>query len=123
MNKGGEIGEVGAKARILYVVDSLVAGGIESQQVELAVGLDRVRFVPTVLSLYGPTARDLHFAPHLKGAHVPLVLPDLGWTPRDKLRGTASIVRTAHRLHPDFIQAEGLPNVAIEALAAGRPVI
>jgi glycosyltransferase involved in cell wall biosynthesis len=84
-----------------------MAGGIESQLVELVVGLDRARFAPTVLSLYGPQARDLHFAPRLQAANVPLVLPDLGWTPRDKLRGIASIVRTARRLRPDLIQAEG----------------
>jgi len=30
--------------RILYVVDSLMAGGIESQLVELALGLDRTHF-------------------------------------------------------------------------------
>lgn len=93
--------------RILYVVDSLMAGGIESQLVELALGLDRTQFEPTVLSLYGPRARDLHYAPRLRAAHVPLVLPDLGWTPGDKLRGIVSIVRTAHALQPDVIQAEG----------------
>ncbi len=93
--------------RILYVVDSLMAGGIESQLVELALGLDRTQFEPTVLSLYGPRARDLHYAPSLRAAHVPLVLPDLGWTPGDKLRGIVSIVRAAHALQPDVIQAEG----------------
>src|SRR5260370_41884505 len=93
--------------RILYVVDSLMAGGIESQLVELALGLHRTQFEPTVLSLYGPRARDLHFAPRLLAARVPLVQPDLGCTPGDKLRGIVSIVRAAHALQPDVIQAEG----------------
>jgi glycosyltransferase involved in cell wall biosynthesis len=93
--------------RVLYVADSLMAGGIESQLVELVLGLDRKRFAPTVLSLYGPSARDLHFAPPLRAADVPLVLPDLGWSPRDKLRGIAAIVNAARTLRPELIQAEG----------------
>jgi glycosyltransferase involved in cell wall biosynthesis len=102
-----QMSAVRRKMRILYVVDSLMAGGIESQLVELVVGLDRTHFAPTVLSLYGPTVRDLHFAPRLQAAHVPLVLPNLGWSARDKLCGIAAIVRVAHRLRPDLIQAEG----------------
>jgi glycosyltransferase involved in cell wall biosynthesis len=93
--------------RILYVADSLMAGGIESQLVELVLGLDRTRFEPYVLSLYGPSARDLHFAPLLRAAGIPLVLPDLGWTAADKLRGVAAIQRTARTLRPHLIQAEG----------------
>ncbi len=95
------------KQRILYVADSLIAGGIESQLVSLALGLDRAQFEPHVLSLYGPRARDLHYAPALHEAAIPIYLPDLGWSARDKLRGIAAIVRTAHSIHPDIIQAEG----------------
>jgi glycosyltransferase involved in cell wall biosynthesis len=93
--------------RLLFVADSLMAGGIESQLVELVLGLDRKRFEPHVLSLYGPSARDLHFAPHLRAAGVPLVLPDLGWTAHDKVKGVAAITRAARRLRPHIIQAEG----------------
>lgn len=93
--------------RILYVADSLMAGGIESQLVELAVGLDRSRFTPHILCLYGPQARDLHFAPALRAAGVPLHLPDLGWGVRDKLRGIRAIVQAVHAIRPHIIQAEG----------------
>jgi len=100
-------GEGGVPTRILYVADSLMAGGIESQLVELATGLDRARFAPHVLSLYGPTARDLHYAPDLRAAGVPLVAPDLGWGAADKLRGVAAIARAAWDVRPRIIQAEG----------------
>ena len=53
------------KMRVLFVADSLMAGGIESQLVALALGLDRAHFEPYVLSLYGPRARELHYAPAL----------------------------------------------------------
>lgn len=95
------------KIRILYVADSLMAGGIESQLVALALGLDRTRFEPHVLSLYGPHARDLHYAPALSTAGIPLYLPDLGWSARDKLRGIVSIARAVRTIRPQIIQAEG----------------
>lgn len=95
------------KMRILYVADSLMAGGIEAQLVALALGLDRARFEPHVLSLYGPRTRDLHYAPALRSAGIPLYLPDLGWNARDKLRGIAAIAHAARSLRPHLIQAEG----------------
>jgi glycosyltransferase involved in cell wall biosynthesis len=107
--------------RILYVADSLMAGGIESQLVELVLGLDRTQFEPHVLSLYGPRARDLHYAPQLRSASVPLILPDLGWTPSDKLEGIAAIVRAARALCPDCIQAEGYHANLLARLA--RPFL
>lgn len=93
--------------RILYVADSLMAGGVESQLVALVLGLDRNHIEPHVLSLYGPHARDLHFAPDLRAAGVPLYLPDLGWSARDKVRGVAAITQVARSIRPHFIQAEG----------------
>lgn len=96
-----------APTRILYIADSLMAGGIESQLVELVTRLNRDRFEPHVLCLYGPTARDLHFAPTLQAAGIPLITPDLGWGARDKARGVVAIRSAARALHPAIIQAEG----------------
>ncbi len=93
--------------RILYVADSLMAGGIESQLVELVTRLDRTAFEPHMLCLYGPRARDLHFAPRVRAAGIPLYLPDLGWGSRDKARGVARIVSAAWSTRPQIIQAEG----------------
>jgi glycosyltransferase involved in cell wall biosynthesis len=93
--------------RILYVADSLMAGGIESQLVALATSLDRARVEPHILCLYGPTARALRYAPELQAAGVPFTTLDLGWSARDKMRGVRGIVSAARQLQPDLIQAEG----------------
>jgi glycosyltransferase involved in cell wall biosynthesis len=93
--------------RILYVADSLMAGGIESQLVELLTRLDRTRFEPFLVCLYGPRARDLHFAPHIQAANIPLYTPDLGWSAWDKVKAVAHIVSVAWKVRPHLIQAEG----------------
>ncbi len=93
--------------RILYVVDSLMAGGIESQLVELVTHLDRARFEPVVLCLYGPKVRDLHFAPQLDAADVSYYTLDLGWSAWDKVKGVACIASVARRVRPQIIQTEG----------------
>src|SRR5690348_13930146 len=93
--------------RILYVADSLMAGGIESQLVELLTRLDRTRFEPFLFCLYGPRARDLHFAPRIQAANIPLYTPDLGWSAWDKVKAVAHIVSVAWKVRPHIIQAEG----------------
>lgn len=92
---------------ILFVTDSLMAGGIESQLVVLATGLDRDRYAPHVLSLYGPTVRELHFVPVLERESIPLYLPDLPMSAAGKVRGMAAIVCAAWQVRPGLIQAEG----------------
>lgn len=103
---------------VLFVADSLMAGGIESQLVHLVCGLDRAEFAPQVLCLYGPTVRDLHFAPELREAEVPLHLPDLGLRARDKMRAVGVIAATAWHLRPAIIQAEGYHANLLTRLAA-----
>jgi glycosyltransferase involved in cell wall biosynthesis len=104
--------------RILYVADSLMAGGIESQLVALATNLDRSRVEPHILSLYGPTVRSLHFAPDLEAASVPYRTLDLGWTSRDKIRGIGAIAASVHQCVPDLVQAEGYHANLMLRLAA-----
>lgn len=84
-----------------------MAGGIESQLVELVTRLDHTRYQPHILCLYGPSARDLHFAPQVRNAHIPLYTPDLGWRSRDKARAITAILSTAWSVRPHLIQAEG----------------
>lgn len=103
---------------ILFVTDSLMAGGIESQLVALATGLDRDAYAPRVLSLYGPTVRDLHFAPALERAGIPLDLPDLPLSAAGKARGVAAITRAAWQTRPRLIQAEGYHANLLLRLAA-----
>lgn len=93
--------------RILYVTDTLMPGGIESQLVELVTRLDRTRFDPHVLCLYGPATRPLHFAPALRDAGIPVETLDLGWGARDKLAAVGRIARHVRYLRPQIVQAEG----------------
>lgn len=107
--------------RILYVTDSLMAGGIESLLVGLVTRLDRTHFEPSILCLYGPTARPLHFAPQIHAAGIPLSTPDLGWRMSDKLKAVATIVSTARAIRPHIIQAEGYHANLLTRLA--RPFL
>jgi glycosyltransferase involved in cell wall biosynthesis len=107
--------------RILYVTDSLMAGGIESHLVELVTRLDRARFEPHVLCLYGARTRGLHFAPLIQAAGIPLEVLDIGWGARDKALALARIVAATHRLRPDIVQAEGYHANLLTRLA--RPLI
>jgi len=104
--------------RILYVADSFMAGGIESQLVALVTNLDRARFDPRILCLYGPTARALHYAPALEAAGVPYTTLDLGWSAREKLRGIGGIISSVRQFTPDLIQAEGYHANLLLRLAA-----
>lgn len=92
--------------RILYVTDSLIAGGIESQLVELVRRLDRDRFEPHVLVFYKMPTHSPHFLPQLRDAGVPVTTLDLGWGARDKLEATRQIIAQTWRLRPQIVQAE-----------------
>jgi glycosyltransferase involved in cell wall biosynthesis len=110
------------KTRILYVTDSLIAGGIESQLVDLLLRLDSTRFEPQVLCLYGArSGRSPHFAPQLKDADIPFEVLDIGWGAGDKLGAARQIAATARTLRPQLIQLEGYhSNLLARAL---RPVL
>lgn len=92
--------------RILYVTDSLIAGGIESQLVELIRRLDRSRFEPHVLVFYRPPTHSPHFLPHLRAIGVSVTALDLGWGASDKLEATRQIIAQTWRLRPQIVQAE-----------------
>lgn len=92
--------------RILYVTDSLIAGGIESQLVELIRRLDRKRFEPHVLVFYKMPTHSPHFLPQLREAGVPVTTLDLGWSARDKLEATRQIIAQTWKLRPQIVQAE-----------------
>ncbi|MGO8949638.1 MAG: glycosyltransferase [Ktedonobacterales bacterium] len=116
------------KTRILYVVDTLMAGGIESQLVDLLLRLDSARFEPHVLCLYGQrTSRAPHFATHLKEAGIPFEVLDIGWGARDKIGAARQIALTARRLRPDLIQLESyhanLLGRAVRPLLASTKMI
>lgn len=90
--------------RILFVLDSLVAGGVERQTTALILGLDRQRFQPHVLTFYGERAgASLHFAPLLEAAGVSHINLNLVHNPQSKLRAYFEIIRTAHEVRPDVL--------------------
>ncbi len=107
--------------RILYVADSLMAGGIESQLVELVTRLDRARFEPWILCLYGQRTRGLHFAPRIERAGIALRVLDIGWGTRDKLQALRQIVAAVRELRPQIVQAEGYHANLLTRLA--RPCL
>jgi glycosyltransferase involved in cell wall biosynthesis len=107
--------------RILYITDSLMAGGIESQLVDLVTRLDRSRFDPQIVCLYGPTERDLHFAPELAEAGVMVHTLDLGWTPADKFTAVRRIAAIARSVRPHLIQAENYHSNLLSRMA--RPLL
>ena len=89
--------------RILFVTDSLIAGGIESQLVDLVTRLDRRYFEPHVLCLYGGPPNNRHYAAALTAAEIPCEVLPLTRGPLNNARAVAAIVATARRLAPDVI--------------------
>ncbi len=90
--------------RILYLTDSLIVGGTERQLVALIARLDRRRFEPYVICLYGERAGPVPILLNdLSG--VPVIMLDLGWGAVDKLRGVIGIVRAVWCIRPQIVQA------------------
>lgn len=104
--------------RILYVTDSLMAGGTEQQLVELISHLDRRRVEPYVLCLYGAkTGRSLHFLPALQALHAPVILLDQ----HVKLWLIILIVWHVWRIRPNLIQTVNYHSSLLTRLA--RPFL
>lgn len=92
--------------RILYVTDTLSAGGIERQLISQIRGLDRTKFDPHVLCLYGENAgRSTHFVSQLKEASVPVTVLDIRWNLGAKLYASRKIVGISWNIRPHIIQA------------------
>lgn len=94
------------KLRILYIIDSLVAGGVESQLVELISRLDHERFEAHVLVFYGLPDRPPHFLPHLRGTGAQVTVLNLSQSAASKLEAVRRIIAHTWRLRPHIIQAE-----------------
>ncbi len=108
--------------RILYVTDSLMAGGVEHQLVELVTRLDRQRFEPFVVCLYGERAgRSLHFMETLRRQNIPVFVLDLDWSRRDKLIGLVMLMRLVWRIRPHIVQAVNYHSNLLMCLA--RPAL
>ena len=60
------------RKKVLYVIDSLGAGGAERQLVYTLQGLDRNRFDPIVLTLYNESAVPYHYGNELAALNIPI---------------------------------------------------
>lgn len=106
---------------ILYVIDSLVAGGAERQLVYLVSRLDRARYAPTVLTLYNEDIHPYHFKPDLDALKVPIFslnLPRQGGAKRLPL-AVLRYIRFHWGLRPDIVQ--GCLHTANLMVRLGRP--
>lgn len=109
------------KVRILYVIDALGAGGVESQLVELIAHLDRERFDPHVLALYGAPLRPPHFLHHLRALDTPVRMLNLGMGAGDKVQAVRHIIAATWSLRPHIMQAESYHSNLLTR--AARPAL
>lgn len=96
-----------------------MAGGTEQQLVELVTRLDRSRFEPSVLCLYGErSGRSLHFLSHLQRCGIPVTILDLERTVVGKVRGLLAICRHLRQNKPDIVQAVNYHSNLLVRLAS-----
>jgi glycosyltransferase involved in cell wall biosynthesis len=108
--------------RILYCTDTLAAGGIERQLVTLIRGLDKTKFEPHLLCLYGEkVGRSTHFASLLEEVSVPVTVLDIGWGSADKLYASWKIIEAVWRIRPQIVQAMNYHSNLLSRLV--RPLI
>ncbi len=103
--------------KIIYVTDALMLGGVETQLVDLILRLDRSRFEPFVVCLYGPRARDNYFQKPLTQAGVPVYMLDRMWGATDKLQIINDLRGIFHSIQPDIIQPENYHSNLLARLA------
>jgi glycosyltransferase involved in cell wall biosynthesis len=83
-----------------------MAGGTEHQLVLLISQLNRERFAPYVVCLYGERAgRSLHFLEDLRKLNIPVLLLDMKWSIGDKARAVIMLTRIIWEIRPHVIQA------------------
>ncbi len=99
------------KKRILYVIDTLGAGGAERQLIYIIEGLDRNRYEPHILTLYDEHATPYHFQPELDALGVPIhslhLRQEVGSgraAVMRLLKGIAGYTKLMWRLRPRIVQ-------------------
>jgi len=104
--------------RILFITDYLVAGGVEHQAVMLSTHLNRDRFSPHHLCLYGGKAgRSLHHQSALIQAGIPVRVLDVALSPLGKMRALMGMVREIRRVRPHIIHTMGYHASSLGAWA------
>jgi len=91
---------------ILYVTDSLMAGGVERQVTALITGLDPDRFNPSIICLYGDkVGLRTHFAAEIQASGISVDNLNLGRSPADKVVGSIKLLKRIRSLQPDVVHA------------------
>ena len=104
--------------RILFITDSLMAGGTEHQLITLIAHLNREQFIPYVVCFYGGQAgRSLHFLDDLQKLDVSILVLDLKWGFRDKLYALIAVARAVWQIRPHIIQAVNYHSNLISRVA------
>jgi glycosyltransferase involved in cell wall biosynthesis len=107
--------------RVLYITDSLMLGGVETQLVDLISHLDRDAIEPVVLCLYGPRDSSTHFVEPLRAMGVEVRCLDRLYNLPDKPRIVRDIAGAVHALRPDIVQAENYHSNLLSR--AARPLL
>lgn len=108
--------------KILFCLDNLSAGGVESQTTALIKGLDKDIYNVEVLCFYGEKAGfSLHFLPELEKVGIKVKFLDLAYSPQDKAKAFLEIIRTVWQMKPDILHAVNYHGNLL--CAAARPFL
>lgn len=110
------------RRKILFVIDSLGAGGAERQLVYLLEGLDKTRFEPIVLLVHDEKRVPPHFKTDIEAQHIPIFnlnLPFPVGRVGFMLTAIQRYVRLMWQIRPDIVQ--GCLYVANVIIMVSRP--
>jgi glycosyltransferase involved in cell wall biosynthesis len=90
--------------RVLYYMDSLTGGGIESQTTGLLAHIDRSRFEPELVVLYGERrGRSQRFLPAMQAANVQVYMLDQTLDLNGKLNIWRLLIKHCRRFQPHVL--------------------
>jgi glycosyltransferase involved in cell wall biosynthesis len=105
--------------RILYVINSLGAGGTERQLFYLLRGLDRERYTPYVLTIYDERHAPYHYKDALAALNIPIMTLAHGTGIRGRIGAMLRYLKIVWRLRPQVVQ--GCLHYANLIVRAVRP--
>lgn len=92
---------------VVYLIDTLGAGGAERQLIYLLSGLDRTRFSPIVLTLYNNTDVAYHYQADLDDLNIPIYSLNLKRTESTWKRFARAVfryIRWMWKMRPQVVQ-------------------
>jgi glycosyltransferase involved in cell wall biosynthesis len=110
----------GRPIRVARVIARLNIGGPAQQAILLTAGLDRARFITTLVTgMVGPAEGDFTDAARARGV-IPVLIPELGRAirPGRDLAALIRLVRLFRRIQPDIVHTHTAKAGALGRLAA-----